>query len=149
PGSPIEPLAGPVGPGYQDAHHHRAKVRRNPLNEPSGRDSALLNYLSAHRSGEKYLLATQAAYGASPLLRATPQPLLVMGGFTGLTPYPTAPRLRDLVSAHQLRYALLTTRRPSTPASVWVKRSCTPVSPEAYGQPSDGSFTLYDCAGGK
>ncbi|GFE18753.1 glycosyl transferase [Streptomyces glebosus] len=149
PGSPIEPLAGPVGPGYHDAHHHRVKVRRNPLNEPSRRDSALLSYLSAHRSGEKYLLATQAAYGASPLLRATPQPLLVMGGFTGLTPYPTAPRLRDLVSAHQLRYALLTTRRPSTPASVWVKKSCTPVSPSAYGQISDGSFTLYDCAGGK
>jgi hypothetical protein len=26
---------------------------------------ALLNYLSAHRSGKKYLLATQAAYGAA------------------------------------------------------------------------------------
>ncbi|MER0483751.1 glycosyltransferase family 39 protein [Streptomyces sp. Edi2] len=148
PGSPIEPLAGPVGPGYQDVQGHRAKIRRNPLNEPSPRDTALLNYLFAHRSGEKYLLATQAAYGAAPLLRATPQPMLVMGGFTGLTPYPTAPQLSDLVSTHQLRYALLTTRRPSTPASAWVKKTCTPVPPSAYGRNSDGSFTLYDCARG-
>ncbi|QTZ94636.1 ArnT family glycosyltransferase [Streptomyces auratus] len=148
PGSPIEPLAGPVGPGFHGTHHHRAKVLRNPLNTPSTRDTALLKYLSAHRSGEKYLLATQAAYGAEPLLRATPQPMLVMGGFTGLTPFPTAPRIGDLVSTHQLRYALLTTRRPSTPASAWVKKTCTAISPRAYGQTSDGSFTLYDCARG-
>ncbi|WP_407285212.1 ArnT family glycosyltransferase [Streptomyces sp. BP-8] len=145
PGSPIDPLAGPVGPGYQGTHH-RAKFPRNPVDRPSARDTALLGYLSAHRSGEKYLLATQAAYGAEPLLRASPQPMLVMGGFTGLTPYPTAPRLSDLVSTHQLRYALLTTRRPSTPATEWVKRTCTPVPPTAYGRASNGSFTLYDCA---
>ncbi|UQA97192.1 ArnT family glycosyltransferase [Streptomyces halobius] len=145
-GSPMSPLAGPVGPGYRPMYRHRAKSPRFPLNSPSARDAALLHYLSAHRSGEKYLLATQAAYGAEPLLRATPQPMLVMGGFTGLTPYPAARRLSDLVSAHQLRYALLTTRRPSTPASAWVKRNCTPIPPRAYGRTSDGSFTLYDCA---
>ncbi|MGW1373155.1 ArnT family glycosyltransferase [Streptomyces sp. NPDC002446] len=145
-GSPLSPLAGPVGPDYRDRPHHRPTFRRYPLNKPSARDAALLNYLSAHRSGEKYLLATQAAYGAEPLLRATSQPVLVMGGFTGLTPYPAAQRLSDLVSAHRVRYALLTTRRPPTPASAWVKRHCTPVSPSAYGRTSDGSFTLYDCA---
>ncbi|GGU65104.1 glycosyl transferase [Streptomyces albospinus] len=145
PGSPIEPLAGPVGPGYHDAHH-RPKILRNPLSKPSARDTALLKYLSAHRSGEKYLLATQAAYGAEPLLRATSQPMLVMGGFTGLTPYPTPLGLSDLVSTHQLRYALLTTRRPSTRASVWVRSTCTRIPPSAYGRTSDGSFTLYDCA---
>ncbi|WFB10499.1 glycosyltransferase family 39 protein [Streptomyces sp. LX-29] len=149
PGSSMEPLAGPVGPGYDDRRHRPAKIPRFPLNQPSARDTALLNYLSAHRSGEKYLLATQAAYGAEPLLRATPQPILVMGGFTGLTPYPTAPQLGDLVSTHQLRYALLTTRRPSTPASAWVKKSCTPVPPSAYGRGTGGSLTLYDCAGSK
>jgi len=69
-----------------------------------------------------------------------------MGGFTGLTPYPATRHLSDLVSTHQLRYALLTTRRPPTPASAWVKRNCTPISPSAYGRTSEGSFTLYDCA---
>ncbi|QHC23824.1 ArnT family glycosyltransferase [Streptomyces sp. GS7] len=146
PGSPIEPLAGPVGPDYQGTHHHRVRIPRNPLNQPSSRDAALLSYLSAHRSGEQYLLATQAAYGAEPLLRATSQPLLVMGGFTGLTPYPTPLRLSDLVATHHLRYALLTTRRPSTPATAWVRSICTRIPPSAYGRTSDGSFTLYDCA---
>ncbi|GGX24174.1 ArnT family glycosyltransferase [Streptomyces noursei] len=146
PGSPVEPLAGPVGPGYRDALHHRARIPRNPLDEPSARDAALLHYLSGHRSGETYLLATQAAYGAEPLLRATSRPMLVMGGFTGLTPYPAPHQLRDLVATHRLRYALLTTSRPSTPATAWVKRSCTRIPPSAYGRASDGSFTLYDCA---
>ncbi|MEU1625608.1 glycosyltransferase family 39 protein [Streptomyces sp. NPDC020096] len=147
-GSPMSPLAGPVGSGYLDMRHHRTKILRNALNTPSARDAALLNYLTAHHSGEKYLLATQAAYGAEPLLRATAQPMLVMGGFTGLTPYPTSQQLSTLVSAHQLRYALLTTRRPSISASIWVKRHCTRIPPSAYGRTSDGSFTLYDCAPG-
>ncbi|MFJ9850160.1 ArnT family glycosyltransferase [Streptomyces sp. NPDC101150] len=146
-GSQMSPMAGPVGPGYLDMrHHHRHKPRPTSLNTPSTRDAALLNYLTAHRSREKYLLATQAAYGAEPLLRATSQPILVMGGFTGLTPYPTAQQLPTLVSARQLRYALLTSRRPSTPATAWVKRNCTRVPSRAYGRTSDGSFTLYDCA---
>ncbi|MFJ9417989.1 ArnT family glycosyltransferase [Streptomyces sp. NPDC101227] len=146
-GSQMSPMAGPVGPGYLDMrHHHRHRPRPTSLNTPSTRDAALLNYLTAHRSREKYLLATQAAYGAEPLLRATSQPVLVMGGFTGLTPYPTAQQLPTLVSARQLRYALLTSRRPSTPATAWVKRNCTRVPSRAYGRISDGSFTLYDCA---
>ncbi|KIZ16070.1 ArnT family glycosyltransferase [Streptomyces natalensis] len=146
-GSPMSPLAGPVGPGYRALRHqHRAKP--DALNTPSVRDTALLNYLTAHRSGEKYLLATQAAYGAEPLLRATSQPVLVMGGFTGLTPYPSAQQLSTVVSAHQLRYALLTSRRPRTPAVTWVKQHCTRIPPRAYGRAADGSFTLYDCAPG-
>ncbi|MEU9112377.1 glycosyltransferase family 39 protein [Streptomyces sp. NPDC048483] len=145
-GSPMSPVAGPVGPGYLEMRHHRHKPRPISLNTPSTRDAALLNYLTAHRSGETYLLATQAAYGAEPLLRATSQPVLVMGGFTGLTPYPTAQGLTTLVTAHELRYALLTTRRPSTPATAWVKGNCTRIPPRAYGRISDGSFTLYDCA---
>ncbi|GAU65748.1 putative glycosyltransferase [Streptomyces sp. NBRC 110611] len=145
-GSSMSPLAGPVGPDYRGRHHHRVTFPCYPLSSPSVRDAALLNYLSAHRSGETYLLATQAAYGAEPLLRATSQPILVMGGFTGLTPYPTAPQLSDLVATHRLRYALLTSRRPPTPASAWVKRNCAPVPPRAYGRISNGSFTLHDCA---
>ncbi|MFF5855239.1 glycosyltransferase family 39 protein [Streptomyces sp. NPDC012751] len=144
-GAPITPMAGPVGSAYHDAVHHRAPVRRIGLDEPSTRDRALLDYLTAHRHGEKYLLATQAAYSAEPLLRAGSEPILVMGGFTGNTPFPTARQLGTLVTTHQLRFALLTTRRPTTPATTWVKSHCAPVRPTAYGRRADGSFTLYDC----
>jgi hypothetical protein len=69
-----------------------------------------------------------------------------MGGFTGNTPFPTAQQLGSLVTAHQLRYALLTTQRPTTPATTWVKSHCARIRPTAYGLRTDGSFALYDCA---
>lgn len=144
-GAATSPLAGPVGGNYAGLHGHEPAFSTG-LSTPSARDKALLAYLTAHRSGEKYLLATQAAYTAEPLLRAASDPLLVMGGFTGLTPFPNAARLSTLVGEHQVRYAMLTTQRPSTPATTWVKGHCSRVSPRAYQERrTDGSFTLYDC----
>ncbi|MFF5014482.1 ArnT family glycosyltransferase [Streptomyces sp. NPDC001165] len=143
-GAATSPMTGPVGKAYNDVHHRRA-LRRVGLDQPSARDTALLDYLTTHRHGEKYLLATQAAYAAEPLLRAKSEPILVMGGFTGSTPFPTAQQFGTLVTTHQLRYALLTTQRPSTPVTTWVKSHCTRIRPTAYGRRTDGSFALYDC----
>lgn len=144
-GSAMSPLAGPVGTAYQTLRDHQAAVVQVRLDHPSTRDADLLRYLTAHRSGAKYLVATQAAYTAEPLLRDTAQPMLVMGGFTGLTPFPSVTQLSALVSGHQLRYALLTTQRPSTPATGWIKAHCRRVGPKAYGRRSEGQFRLYDC----
>ncbi|MEU2738128.1 glycosyltransferase family 39 protein [Streptomyces sp. NPDC007095] len=143
-GAAASPMTGPVGNSYYQ-HQHRAP-RRIGLDRPSARDTALLDYLSAHRNGEKYLLATQAAYTAEPLLRAKSEPILVMGGFTGSTPFPTAQQFGSLVADHQVRYALLTTQRPTTPATTWVKSHCTRIRPTAYGRRTVGSFALYDCS---
>jgi hypothetical protein len=145
-GASTSPMAGPVGKAHQDAVHNRASLRRIGLDQPGARDTAVLDYLTAHRHGEKYLLATQAAYTAEPLLRAKSQPMFVMGGFTGSTPFPTAQQLGTLVATHQLRYAMLTTQRPTTPATTWVKSHCTRIPPAAYGRRTHGSFTLYDCS---
>lgn len=144
-GASTAPVCGPVGTFHHDAVHHRASLRRIGLGRPSARDTALLRYLTAHRHGEKYLFAAQAAYTAAPLLRAESQPVLVMGGFTGNTPFPTIQRLDALFATHQVRYALLTSRRPTTPATRWVRAHCRPVLPEAYGRRTQGSLTLYDC----
>jgi 4-amino-4-deoxy-L-arabinose transferase-like glycosyltransferase len=144
-GASTSPVAGPVGTAYADLIHHRTKVSTIGLDQPSARDRAVLDYLTAHRHGETYLLATQAAYTAEPLLRATSQPMLVMGGFTGRTPFPTAQQFGDLVATHQLRYVMLTTQRSTTPATTWVKTHCSRIPPTAYGRTTNGSFTLYDC----
>ncbi|MDX3638082.1 ArnT family glycosyltransferase [Streptomyces sp. MB09-02B] len=144
-GASTAPVCGPVGTFYHEAVHHRASLRRVGLGRPSARDTALLRYLTAHRHGEKYLFAAQAAYTAAPLLRAESQPVLVMGGFTGNTPFPTIQRLDALFATHQVRYALLTSRRPASPATLWVRAYCRPVPPEAYGRRAQGSLTLYDC----
>ncbi|MEV5873654.1 hypothetical protein AB0L75_05355 [Streptomyces sp. NPDC052101] len=105
-GASTSPTAGPVGDAYRRALHDPAALRRAELDQPSTRDTALLDCLTAHREGEKYLLATQAAYPAEGLLRAQAQPMLVMGGFTGKTPFPSAPQLGELIATHQLRYVL-------------------------------------------
>lgn len=144
-GAATSPMAGPVGKSYYE-HPRHAPLRRG-LDRPSARDTALLGYLTKHRHGEKYLVATQAAYTAEPLLRAKSEPILVMGGFTGSTPFPSAKDLGSLVARHQLRFALLTSQRATTPATTWVKSHCTRIPPTAYvGRPTDGSFALYDCA---
>ncbi|GAA2474641.1 ArnT family glycosyltransferase [Streptomyces longisporus] len=142
-GAATSPMAGPVGKSYYA--HPRHAPRRRGLGEPNARDTALLDYLTTHRHGEKYLLATQAAYTAEPLLRAKSEPILVMGGFTGSTPFPTTQQLGSLVTTDQLRYALLTTQRPTTPATTWVKSHCTRIRPTAYGRRTAGTFALYDC----
>ncbi|MEU6225533.1 glycosyltransferase family 39 protein [Streptomyces sp. NPDC047042] len=144
-GASAAPVCGPVGTFHHDAVRHRASLRRVGLDQPGARDIALLRYLTAHRHGEKYLLAAQAAYTAEPLLRAESQPVLVMGGFTGNTPFPTVERLDTLVATRQVRYALLTARRPATPATTWVRAKCRSVLPSAYGRRTNGSLTLYDC----
>ncbi|MEE4545966.1 glycosyltransferase family 39 protein [Streptomyces sp. V4-01] len=144
-GSAMSPLAGPVGTAYTTMREGGTTAAVG-LNQPSARDTALLGYLTAHRGGAKYLLATQAAYSAEPLLRARAQPVLVMGGFTGLTPFPTASGLSALVTSHELRFALLTSKRPATPATAWIKSHCAHVLPRVYGRTSEGNFRLYDCA---
>ncbi|MFF4505380.1 hypothetical protein [Streptomyces sp. NPDC001401] len=68
-----------------------------------------------------------------------------MGGFTGKTPFPSAPQLGNLIATHQLRYVLLTHLRPTTPATTWVKTHCKRVRSGAYGWRTRGSFGLYDC----
>ncbi|MFF4541099.1 ArnT family glycosyltransferase [Streptomyces aureus] len=144
-GASTSPTAGPVGLGYEAALRNHRPVPRVGLDEPGARDTAILRYVTAHRHGEKYLLATQAAYAAEPLLRAKSEPMLVMGGFTGLTPYPSARQLGTLVTTHELRFALLTTKRPSTAATTWVKAHCTRIRPNAYGRRTGGTLSLYDC----
>ncbi|MFI9649142.1 ArnT family glycosyltransferase [Streptomyces sp. NPDC052040] len=148
-GADTSPLTGPVGNAYHDSVEAHHAPRRIGLDRPSARDTDLLNYLTARRHGEKYLLATQAAYTAEPLLRAKSEPVLVMGGFTGSTPFPTAQQFGTLVSTHQVRYALLTTQRPTTATTTWIKSHCTRIRPTAYGRHTDGSFRLYDCAARK
>ncbi|WP_217210688.1 glycosyltransferase family 39 protein [Streptomyces sp. AC550_RSS872] len=144
-GASTSPTAGPVGEFHHRALHDPSALRRAELDRPSARDTALLDYLIAHRKGEKYLLATQAAYPAERLLRAQAQPVLVMGGFTGKAPFLSAPQLGDLIATHQLRYVLLTHLRPTTPATTWVKSHCERVRSGAYGWRTRGNFGLYDC----
>jgi 4-amino-4-deoxy-L-arabinose transferase-like glycosyltransferase len=143
-GSSTSPLAGPVGQGYKQLRQHQPPAPIN-FGAPSGRYGKLLTYLENHRGSTRYLVATQSAEPSEPLLRAATEPILVMGGFTGNTPFPSAEALSSLVQQGQVRYAILSSIRPKTAASTWVATHCARVSPTAYGETSDSITSLYDC----
>jgi hypothetical protein len=76
---------------------------RNPLSI----NSSLLHYLTENRHGARYLLATVDTYIASPLIVATGQAVMAMGGFNGRDPALTPTRLDALVDSGQVRMFLI------------------------------------------
>jgi 4-amino-4-deoxy-L-arabinose transferase-like glycosyltransferase len=68
---------------------------------------ALIAFLQANHQGERFLLATQSAQLASPLIIATGAPVMAMGGFHGLDPILTPERLAALVETRAVRFVML------------------------------------------
>ena len=119
-GSGTAPLAGPAGANAVAAERGGGPAAEVGFGPATGRAGRLLAYLTAHRGGARYLVATQAALPAEPLLRAASEPVLVMGGFTGNTPFPTPASLASLVHTGKLRYAELTSERANPAGAAWV-----------------------------
>jgi 4-amino-4-deoxy-L-arabinose transferase-like glycosyltransferase len=76
----------------------------------------LISFLQAQRSGERYLLATQNALVAAPIIISTGTPVLAIGGYTGTDPILTPADLARMVEARQLRYVMLGGLRLTTNA---------------------------------
>ncbi len=64
----------------------------------------LTSYLESHRDGAKYLVAADGSMTAAPIILATHQLVVTVGGFSGQDPAPTLAQLEQLVSSGQLRY---------------------------------------------
>lgn len=88
------PVAGPL--------YARPQPAWNPLVDPY-----LVHYLEAHRDHARYLVATADTYTASPLIIATGQPVMAMGGFSGGDPAMTPGRLTQLIANGEVKYFLL------------------------------------------
>jgi 4-amino-4-deoxy-L-arabinose transferase-like glycosyltransferase len=69
-----------------------------------GTSRRVIAYLEAHRDGTKYLVAASGSMTAAPIILATHQLVVTMGGFSGQDPSPTVAQLQRLVSSGQLRY---------------------------------------------
>jgi 4-amino-4-deoxy-L-arabinose transferase-like glycosyltransferase len=67
----------------------------------------LIGFLHMNRRGERFLLATPSAQLASPVIVATGEPVMAMGGFHGLDPILTPERLAELVAQGQVRFVML------------------------------------------
>ncbi|MFL5731752.1 MAG: glycosyltransferase family 39 protein [Chloroflexia bacterium] len=132
---------------------------RNPLPYPST-DSEFVEYLHANNSGERYLVATQSAQVAAPIILSTGQPVMALGGFSGGDPILTPQQILGLVAGHTVRFFLLAGSGPGARSdlSPWVMSTCKAVPDRLWraGSPSTNRpFTpaagpdiqLYDCAG--
>ncbi|WP_207229587.1 glycosyltransferase family 39 protein [Ktedonosporobacter rubrisoli] len=119
----------------------------------------LLQYVQHARGKTRVLLVTLNALSASPIILATSQPVLALGGFTGRDPVFSVAQISDLLHKGTVRFFLLPTS--TLVASMmggsvgnndelmqWVRRQCALVSPQLWqAEASESTFEqLFDCA---
>ena len=72
-----------------------------------GGDPKLLAFLQGNHQSEAYLLAAVNARQAAPIIIATGDPVIALGGFTGRDPILTVDGFARLVEDHRVRFALV------------------------------------------
>jgi signal recognition particle GTPase len=108
-------------------------------------DTALVEYLTAHQDGAKYLVAAVGSQSTAPIILATGKAVVTIGGFNGSDPAPTVAQLAAMVERGELRYVLIGggggfgRGGGSSSLETWVKAHGTAVS----GVSSTGG-TLYE-----
>jgi len=112
-------------------------------------DTALISYLEAHRGGAEYLVAAFTSQSSAPIIIASGEPVITIGGFNGSDPAPTLAQFEQLVAQGKVRYVLISGTGggfgggrgggTSSAISEWVTAHGTAVS---YGSDTT-SGTLY------
>lgn len=93
----------------------------------------LVDYLLANRGDETYLVATLNARTAAPIILATGEPVMALGGFTGSDPILSVDELAELVAGGAVRFFLLTPPGGrQADLTRWVAEQCAPVPPQAW-----------------
>lgn len=70
-------------------------------------DARLIAFLRERHRGEEFLLATVNARLAAPVIVATGQPVMALGGFNGSDPILTVGDFASLVAAKRVRFAFI------------------------------------------
>jgi 4-amino-4-deoxy-L-arabinose transferase-like glycosyltransferase len=109
----------------------------------------LIAFLRTNRHGERFLLATPSAQLASPLIVATGEPVMAMGGFHGLDPILTPERLAELVAQGHVRFVMLGelsiasrvmgAEAAGRPLADWVRANGKAVDPSRWTESGGGS----------
>ena len=69
--------------------------------------SPLLRYLEGHRNGAPYLLVVSGSLTAAPYIISTGRPVMAMGGYTGMDPWPTVSGFKAIVAQGEVHYVLV------------------------------------------
>ena len=118
-------------------------------------DTALITYLEAHRGGAEYLVAAFGSQSSAPIIIASGEPVMTIGGFNGSDPAPTLAQFEQLVAQGKVRYVLVSGAGggggfgqggpgggTTSSISQWVTAHGTAVPASSYGNDTT-SGTLY------
>jgi hypothetical protein len=163
-GNPAFPFAGPdLNPALK--HDVTPGMMPNLSAKMMGVDANKFeNFLMAHRSGEKYLVAVPNANIASPIILDTGEPVMTYGGFMGAEKILNAEEIEQLVGSGQVRYILagITTEASQQPEiDAWVLAHGVPLPDSEWksteqanaavntkpNSPRRTALRLYDCSG--
>jgi 4-amino-4-deoxy-L-arabinose transferase-like glycosyltransferase len=119
-----------------------------PANLPN--ENRLIEYLRANRGGAQFLVATINANSAAPIILATGEPVMALGGFGGNDQILTPDQLAQAVAQNDVRFFWLPQGGNQNDDLVrWVNNNCARVNQPGAQQPAPnpgGAQTLYDCA---
>jgi 4-amino-4-deoxy-L-arabinose transferase-like glycosyltransferase len=79
---------------------------------PASETTALVQYLRANRSTEKWILGVASTREAEQIVITSGEPVMAVGGFTGTDPISTEKQLRAHISSGRIRFLLLNQNRP-------------------------------------
>ena len=139
----------------------------NPFDPPtklSAAQTRLLAYLTDHRDGSRYLVATESWSVASPYILSDEASVLPMGGFSGNADFPQPQQFDALLKSGKLHYVLLTgsgahmpqvrsasakavkvQQTDTTKIAADVAAHCALVPGTAYGAVPEETAPLYRC----
>ncbi|HKZ70439.1 MAG TPA: hypothetical protein VJ020_10190, partial [Anaerolineales bacterium] len=119
------------------------------------RAETLVAYLQSNHSNEKYLVATLNANTAAPIIIATGQPVMAMGGFSGGDQILSVDELAGMVADGEVRFFLVPPQENRQSELIgWVTGNCQPVPSSAWESsqanlsgpgPGGGPVRLFDC----
>ena len=108
----------------------------------------LVTFLREHNRGEEFLLATVNARLAAPVIIATGEPVMALGGFNGSDPILAADGFASLVAARHVRFALIGDGAPGLRRVFgeghqkelvgWIRANGRPVDPALWRSTGDG-----------
>ena len=107
----------------------------------------IVDFLLANRRSERFLVATSNATIAAPIILATGEPVMALGGFSGGDRILTVNQLATRVTSGTVRFFLITEDWLQQPELLhWIRSRCTLIlsAPRA-PNPVPGRQQLYDC----
>jgi 4-amino-4-deoxy-L-arabinose transferase-like glycosyltransferase len=109
----------------------------------------LVDYLLANQGDVTYLVATLNAQTAAPIILATGEPVMALGGFTGGDPILTEKGLAELVADGTVSFFLVPPQgNRQNGLTRWVAEHCAVVPPQVWGaSPAGpgGPSPLFNC----